>query len=235
MSIFKLVFLVAYNFKLLTKIKNSTKKKRTLLRFDFFFFRLLNQNICRIIFANFYSTSSTTIETKFSILILIIFFMLFWETRDFRFFDDVLSNSHFLKCSMNLCWIFVFFLNFAKGKTKILINFEIFFSYTFYKSLSNFSFDDTVKNQTFHCIVFLFIVCRRMWCCFDEKNTSFSFFVKFELSSMLFEFNFFFTFFEIRVQKRFRRWLIKMSFNWSNDLSVTRTALQNHEIAKVTN
>ena len=123
---------------------------------------------------------------------MIIFFFLFLcKTRDFRFFDDVVSNSHFLKCSMNLCWIFVFF-HFAKWKTKFIIDLDFFFRIFFYKSLSSFFFDDIIKNQRFHCIVFLFIVCRRMLCCFREKNALSFFFDKFESLFMLFEFEFFF-------------------------------------------
>ena len=81
--------------------------------------------------------------------------MFLCKTRNFRFFNNVLSNSHFLKCSMNLCWIFVFFSNFAKWKTRILINFDFFFRILFHESLSSFFFDDTIKNQRFYCTVFL--------------------------------------------------------------------------------
>ena len=74
LSTFKFAFLVVHIFKLLTKVRNSTKKANV-VAFWFSFFRLLNQNIYRIIFSNFYSMLSTTIKTRFSVLILILSFL----------------------------------------------------------------------------------------------------------------------------------------------------------------
>ena len=96
------------NFFLLCIVLNYYQKSKIRQKNEnycvlFFSFRFLNQNICRKIFSNFYLTLSTTIETKYSILILIIFFAFVCKTRNLKFFYDVFLNSHFLKYSKNLC------------------------------------------------------------------------------------------------------------------------------------
>ena len=70
----------------------------------------------------------------------------------------------------------------------------------YYESLSKKNFDDIVKNQNFHCIVFFVFSLSLNVVLFQRKKCFVFFLNKFELSFILFELNFFS--FEIKIVKK---------------------------------
>ena len=104
LSIFKLVFFVVYNFKLLTKIRKSTKKSEydCVLTFSPSIVKL--KHVSYTIFKFSFDIVDNNWDKIFN-LNFCHFFAFVYKTQYFKYFDDVLSIVNF----WNIRWIYVEF------------------------------------------------------------------------------------------------------------------------------